>query len=262
MAGLGEARGAKGLAYVLVAEDGTLHGPVAKNISETEKAGLVEAAGANPGDAIFFAAGDANSSRALLGAARREIAERVGLIKDGDWAFVWVVDAPLFESAADAQAAGDVAVGEGQWTAVHHAFTAPKPEYLETLETDPGAALAYAYDIVCNGNEIGGGSIRIHQRAVQERVFEIMGIGEEEAEEKFGFLLEAFKFGAPPHGGIAFGWDRIVSLLAGVDSIREVIAFPKSGGGYDPLTQAPAPITEAQRAEAGVDFDPDAETDD
>ncbi|GAA3832948.1 aspartate--tRNA ligase [Brevibacterium ammoniilyticum] len=255
-------RGAKGLAYVLVAEDGTLTGPVAKNISETEKAGLVEAAGANPGDAIFFAAGDAGSSRALLGAARREIAERVGLIKDGDWAFVWVVDAPLFESAAAAQAAGDVAVGEGQWTAVHHAFTAPKPEYLETLESDPGAALAYAYDIVCNGNEIGGGSIRIHQRAVQERVFEIMGIDEAEAEEKFGFLLEAFKFGAPPHGGIAFGWDRIVSLLAGVDSIREVIAFPKSGGGYDPLTQAPAPITEAQRAEAGVDFDPDAESDD
>ncbi|MFC9442687.1 aspartate--tRNA ligase [Brevibacterium sp. NPDC056947] len=254
-------RGAKGLAYVLVAEDGTLTGPVAKNISDQEKAGLVEAAGANPGDAIFFAAGDAGSSRALLGAARREIAERTGLIKDGDWAFVWVVDAPLFESAADAQAAGDVAVGEGQWTAVHHAFTAPKPEFLDSLESDPGAALAYAYDIVCNGNEIGGGSIRIHQRAVQERVFEIMGISEEEAQEKFGFLLEAFKFGAPPHGGIAFGWDRIVSLLAGVDSIREVIAFPKSGGGYDPLTQAPAPITEAQRAEAGVDFDPDADAD-
>lgn len=254
-------RGAKGLAYVLVAEDGTLTGPVAKNISDQEKAGLVEAAGANPGDAIFFAAGDAGSSRALLGAARREIAERTGLTKDGDWAFVWVVDAPLFESAADAQAAGDVAVGEGQWTAVHHAFTAPKPEFLDSLESDPGAALAYAYDIVCNGNEIGGGSIRIHQRAVQERVFEIMGISEEEAQEKFGFLLEAFKFGAPPHGGIAFGWDRIVSLLAGVDSIREVIAFPKSGGGYDPLTQAPAPITEAQRAEAGVDFDPDADAD-
>nr|WP_284711169.1 aspartate--tRNA ligase [Brevibacterium sp. XM4083] len=254
-------RGAKGLAYVLVAEDGTLTGPVAKNISDEEKAGLVEAAGANPGDAIFFAAGDAGSSRALLGAARREIAERTGLIKDGDWAFVWVVDAPLFESAADAQAAGDVAVGEGQWTAVHHAFTAPKPEFLDSLESDPGAALAYAYDIVCNGNEIGGGSIRIHQRAVQERVFEIMGISEKEAQEKFGFLLEAFKFGAPPHGGIAFGWDRIVSLLAGVESIREVIAFPKSGGGYDPLTQAPAPITEAQRAEAGVDFDPDADAD-
>ncbi|MGO2859738.1 MAG: aspartate--tRNA ligase, partial [Brevibacterium sp.] len=249
-------RGAKGLAYVLVAEDGTLSGPVAKNISEEEKAGLLEAAGANPGDAIFFAAGD-RSMRALLGAARNEIAERTGLIKDGDWAFVWVVDAPLFESAAAAQAAGDVAVGEGAWTAVHHAFTAPKPEFLDTLESDPGAALAYAYDIVCNGDEIGGGSIRIHRKDIQERVFRIMGISEEEAEEKFGFLLEAFKFGAPPHGGIAFGWDRIVSLLAGVDSIREVIAFPKSGGGYDPLTAAPAPITDAQRAEAGVDFEPE-----
>ncbi|GAA1951697.1 aspartate--tRNA ligase [Brevibacterium antiquum] len=250
-------RGAKGLAYVLVAEDGTLSGPVAKNISEQEKAGLVEAAGAAPGDAIFFAAGDPASSRALLGAARNEIAERTGLIKEGDWAFVWVVDAPLFESAAAAQAAGDVAVGEGTWTAVHHAFTAPKPEFLDTLESDPGAALAYAYDIVCNGNEIGGGSIRIHRKDVQERVFKIMGISEEDAQEKFGFLLEAFKFGAPPHGGIAFGWDRIVSLLAGVDSIREVIAFPKTGAGYDPLTQAPAPITDAQRAEAGVDFEPE-----
>lgn len=250
-------RGAKGLAYVLIGEDGTLSGPVAKNISDEEKAGLAEAAGAQPGDAIFFAAGEANSSRALLGAARNEIAERTGLIKDGDWAFVWVVDAPLFESAAEAQAAGDVAVGGGQWTAVHHAFTAPKPEFLDTLEENPGAALAYAYDIVCNGNEIGGGSIRIHRKDVQERVFKIMGISAEEAEEKFGFLLEAFKFGAPPHGGIAFGWDRIVSLLAGVDSIREVIAFPKSGGGFDPLTQAPAPITDAQRAEAGVDFEPE-----
>ncbi|SMX64850.1 aspartate--tRNA ligase [Brevibacterium antiquum] len=252
-------RGAKGLAYVLVAEDGTLTGPVAKNISDEEKAGLVEAAGANPGDAIFFAAGDPASSRSLLGAARNEIAERTGLIKEGDWAFVWVVDAPLFESAAAAQAAGDVAVGEGSWTAVHHAFTAPKPEFLDTLESDPGAALAYAYDIVCNGNEIGGGSIRIHRKDVQERVFKIMGISEEDAQEKFGFLLEAFNFGAPPHGGIAFGWDRIVSLLAGVDSIREVIAFPKTGAGYDPLTQAPAPITDAQRAEAGVDFEPEDE---
>ncbi|SMX74555.1 aspartyl-tRNA synthetase [Brevibacterium sp. 239c] len=250
-------RGAKGLAYVLVGEDGTLTGPVAKNISDEEKAGLVEVAGANPGDAIFFAAGDPASSRSLLGAARNEIAERTGLIKEGDWAFVWVVDAPLFESAAAAQAAGDVAVGEGSWTAVHHAFTAPKPEFLETLESDPGAALAYAYDIVCNGNEIGGGSIRIHRKDVQERVFKIMGISEEDAQEKFGFLLEAFKFGAPPHGGIAFGWDRIVSLLAGVDSIREVIAFPKTGAGYDPLTQAPAPITDTQRAEAGVDFEPE-----
>ena len=159
----------------------------------------------------------------------------------------------MFEPAADAQAAGDVAVGAGAWTAVHHAFTSPKPEFLDTFDEDPGEALAYAYDIVCNGNEIGGGSIRIHSREVQERVFGVMGITEEEAQEKFGFLLEAFKFGAPPHGGIAFGWDRIVALLAGADSIRDVIAFPKSGGGYDPLTDAPAPITEAQRKEAGVD---------
>ena len=127
---------------------------------------------------------------------------------------------------------------------------------MDTFDTDPGSALAYAYDIVCNGNEIGGGSIRIHQRDVQERVFKVMGITEDEAKEKFGFLLEAFAFGAPPHGGIAFGWDRIVSLLGGFESIRDVIAFPKSGGGVDPLTDAPAPIPPSQRAETGVDFKP------
>ncbi|MCT1656615.1 aspartate--tRNA ligase [Brevibacterium luteolum] len=252
-------RGAKGLAYVLIGEDGTLGGPVAKNISEEEKAGLAEKVGAKPGDAIFFAADKPAAARALLGAARNEIAERTGLIKDGDWSFVWIVDAPVFEPAEDAVAAGDVAVGEGKWTAVHHAFTAPKPEYLDTFDTDPGSALASAYDIVCNGNEIGGGSLRIHRPEVQQRVFDVMGITQEEAQEKFGFLLEALSFGAPPHGGIAFGWDRIVALLAGTDSIREVIAFPKTGGGYDPLTDAPAPITAEQRAEAGVDYDPDAE---
>ncbi|MBV7432575.1 aspartate--tRNA ligase [Dermabacteraceae bacterium P13077] len=252
-------RGAKGLAYVLFQEDGTVGGPVAKNLSEEERAGLAEATGAKPGDCVFFAAGEVKASRALLGAARNEIASRLGLIDEDAWAFVWVVDAPMFEPAGDAVAAGDVAVGEGAWTAVHHAFTSPKPEWLENFESDPGNALAYAYDIVCNGNEIGGGSIRIHQRDVQERVFKVMGISEEDAQEKFGFLLDAFQFGAPPHGGIAFGWDRIVSLLAHADSIREVIAFPKSGGGYDPLTAAPAPITAAQRKEAGVDFRPDTD---
>jgi aspartyl-tRNA synthetase len=136
---------------------------------------------------------------------------------------------------------------------VHHAFTSPKPEWVDRFEDDPGNALAYAYDIVCNGNEIGGGSIRIHRRDVQERVFALMGITPEQAREKFGFLLDAFAYGAPPHGGIAFGWDRVAMLLAGADSIREVIAFPKSGGGYDPLTGAPAPITREQRKEAGVD---------
>ncbi|HIW96486.1 MAG TPA: aspartate--tRNA ligase [Candidatus Corynebacterium gallistercoris] len=249
-------RGAKGLAYILVGEDGELSGPVAKNITEAERAGIADHVGAKPGDCIFFAAGDAKSSRALLGAARGAIAEKLGLIKEGDWAFTWVVDAPLFEPAADATASGDVALGHSAWTAVHHAFTSPKPEYLDTFDKNPGEALAYAYDIVCNGNEIGGGSIRIHQPEVQKRVFDVMGIGEEEAQEKFGFLLDAFAFGAPPHGGIAFGWDRIVSLLGGFDSIRDVIAFPKSGGGVDPLTDAPGEISAAQRKESGIDAKP------
>lgn len=249
-------RGARGLAYVLVQEDGELGGPVAKNLSDEERAGLAAQVGAKPGDCVFFAAGAAKASRALLGAARLEIGRRCGLIDESAWAFLWVVDAPLFEPAADAVASGDVAVGAGAWTAVHHAFTSPKAEFLDTFDTQPGEALAYAYDIVCNGNEIGGGSIRIHRRDVQERVFAVMGISEEDAQEKFGFLLDAFQYGAPPHGGIAFGWDRIVSLLAGTESIRDVIAFPKSGGGYDPLTAAPAPITAQQRKEAGVDAKP------
>ena len=249
-------RGAKGLAYILVGEDGELSGPVAKNITDAERAGIAEHVGAKPGDCIFFAAGETKSSRALLGAARGAIAEKLGLIKEGDWAFTWVVDAPMFEPSADATASGDVALGHSAWTAVHHAFTSPKPEYLDTFDKDPGSALAYAYDIVCNGNEIGGGSIRIHQRDVQERAFQVMGITEEEARAKFGFLLDAFAFGAPPHGGIAFGWDRIVSLLGGFDSIRDVIAFPKSGGGVDPLTDAPAPITAEQRRESGIDAKP------
>jgi aspartyl-tRNA synthetase len=249
-------RGAKGLAYILVGEDGTLSGPVAKNITDAERANIAAHVGAEPGDCIFFAAGDVKSSRALLGAARGEIAERLGLIREGDWAFTWVVDAPMFEPAADATASGDVALGHSSWTAVHHAFTSPKPEWMDSFDTNPGEATAYAYDIVCNGNEIGGGSIRIHRRDIQERVFAVMGITEEEAREKFGFLLDAFAFGAPPHGGIAFGWDRIVSLLGGFDSIRDVIAFPKSGGGVDPLTDAPAPITAQQRHEAGLDARP------
>ena len=253
-------RGARGLAYVTVAEDGTLGGPVAKNITDAERAGLARAVGARPGDCIFFAAGAVDASRALLGAARLEIAGRCGLIDEAQWSFVWVVDAPLFKPSAEARAEGDVALGKSAWTAVHHAFTSPKPECLDTFDTDPGGALAHAYDIVCNGNEIGGGSIRIHRRDVQERVFAVMGIGEQEAREKFGFLLDAFAFGAPPHGGIAFGWDRIVSLLTKADSIRDVIAFPKSGGGFDPLTEAPAPITPEQRKEAGVDAVPEGES--
>jgi aspartyl-tRNA synthetase len=250
-------RGHRGLAYVLVGEDGTLGGPVAKNLTDAERDGLAAHVGAAPGDCIFFAAGTAKSARALLGATRIEIAKRLDLIDPAAWEFVWIVDWPLFEPADEATASGDVAVGSGAWTAVHHAFTSPKPESEATFDTDPGSALANAYDIVLNGNEIGGGSIRIHNRDVQERVFAMMGIGHDEAQEKFGFLLDAFAFGAPPHGGIAFGWDRITALLGGYDSIREVIAFPKSGGGVDPLTGAPAPITAQQRKESGIDAKPE-----
>jgi aspartyl-tRNA synthetase len=250
-------RGHRGLAYVLVGEDGELGGPVAKNLSESERQGLAGTVGAEPGDCVFFAAGTRSQAQALLGATRLEIGRRLELIDEAAWEFCWVVDAPLFEPASAAVAAGDVTVGAGAWTATHHAFTSPKPESMATFDTDPGSALSYAYDIVCNGNEIGGGSIRIHRRDIQERVFAVMGISKQEAQTRFGFLLDAFSFGAPPHGGIAFGWDRICALLSGSDSIRDVIAFPKSGGGVDPLTDAPAPITPQQRKEAGVDVVPE-----
>ncbi|MFM8843440.1 MAG: aspartate--tRNA ligase [Actinomycetota bacterium] len=244
-----KARGAKGLAYIQVGEDGTLSGPVAKNLSETESAGIAAHVGAGNGDAIFFAAGERNSSLSLLGAVRLEIGERCNLIDTSAWKFLWVVDAPMFEKTE-----------HGGWTAVHHPFTGPKPEYETSFESDPGSALAYAYDIVLNGSEIGGGSIRIHKREVQKSVFNVIGLSKEEAESKFGFLLEAFNYGPPPHGGIALGLDRLCALLAGAESIREVIAFPKTASGGDPLTGAPTPITDAQRKETGVDFKPEAKS--
>jgi aspartyl-tRNA synthetase len=247
-----KARGARGLAYVVLdAETGEPRGPVAKNLSAEHLGGLADAVGAKPGDAVFFAASeDRREAQELLGAARIEIAKRCNLVDENQWAFCWVVDAPMFEPATDD------AGGQLGWTAVHHPFTSPKAEWLDNFETAPGSALAYAYDIVCNGNEIGGGSIRIHRGDVQRRVFDLLGISAEEASEKFGFLLEAFKYGPPPHGGIAFGWDRVCMLLSGADSIREVIAFPKTRGGFDPLTGAPTPITAQQRLEAGVDAKP------
>ena len=246
-------RGARGLAYVLVGEDGTLdeRGPVVKNLSETERAGLAGAVGAQPGDCIFFAAGTAE--RRPRAARRRPrgdrpppgAARRVGLV------------VRLGRRRADVRGGRprptDVAVGHGQWTALHHAFTSPNADWIDKFDAEPGNALAYAYDIVCNGNEIGGGSIRIHRADVQKRVFEVMGLGAEEAQEKFGFLLDAFAFGAAAarRHRVRLGPD--LALLAGTDHIREVIAFPKTGGGYDPLTAAPAPITAEQRKEAGVD---------
>ena len=241
-----KARGAKGLAYILVQEDGTLGGPVAKNLSESEIAGVATAAGAKPGDAIFFAAGDRSSSQALLGAVRLEIGKRRNLIDDSKWEFLWVVDAPMFEPTDN-----------GGWTAVHHPFTGPKPEFAKTFKSDPANALAYAYDIVLNGTELGGGSIRIHDQQIQRDVFEVIGLTDEEAQSKFGFLLDAFQYGPPPHGGLAIGIDRLCALLAGADSIREVIAFPKTASGGDPLTGAPTPITAAQRKEAAIDAKPE-----
>ena len=241
-----KARGAKGLAYILVGEDGSLGGPVAKNLSERESKEIASFVGAKNGDAIFFAAGDQSSSLQLLGAVRLEIGERCNLIAKDQWKFLWVVDAPMFE-----------ATESGGWTAVHHPFTGPKPQYEKSFKDDPKSALAYAYDIVLNGNEIGGGSIRIHKREIQQAVFDVIGLTKQEAESKFGFLLEAFNYGPPPHGGIALGLDRLCALLAGAESIREVIAFPKTASGADPLTGAPTPITTAQRRESGVDFKPE-----
>jgi aspartyl-tRNA synthetase len=243
-----KARGAKGIAYILVNADGTLGGPVAKNISETEQSGIAAFVGAKPGDAIFFAAGERSASQQLLGAARLEIGRRCNLISQGAWEFLWVVDAPMFEPTDN-----------GGWTAVHHPFTGPKPEYAKTFKSDPATALAYAYDIVLNGTELGGGSIRIHDRNIQKDVFTVIGLSDEEAQSKFGFLLEAFNYGPPPHGGIALGLDRVCALLTGSDSIREVIAFPKTASGGDPLTGAPTPITPAQRKEAAIDWTPPKE---
>ena len=240
-----KARGAKGLAYILVAADGTLGGPVAKNLTQAEQDGIAAHVGAKPGDAIFFAAGERTASLNLLGAVRLEIGKRCNLIDPTRWEFVWIVDAPMFEPTDG-----------GGWTAVHHPFTGPKPEFAKTFAKDPASALAYAYDIVLNGTELGGGSIRIHDREMQKDVFTVIGLSDEEAASKFGFLLEAFNYGPPPHGGIALGLDRLCALLSHSDSIREVIAFPKTASGADPLTGAPTPITPAQRKESGIDGAP------
>ncbi len=240
------AHGARGLAYVTVEADGALGGPVAKNLSEAERSGLVAHVGADPGDCAFFAAGERAAALGLLAAARLEIGSRCGLVEEDAWRFVWVVEAPMFERV-------DVSSGRQGWTSVHHPFTAPTPDWADSFDEHPAEAISQAYDIVLNGSEIGGGSIRIHRPETQQRVFDVLGIGAEEAAAQFGFLLDALGYGPPPHGGIALGIDRLCALVAGADSIRDVIAFPKTASGADPLTGAPTPITAAQRHEAGVD---------
>jgi len=229
--------GAKGLVWAAVEAGGTLRSPVARFLE-----GLAGDLGAAPGDLVLMVADAEPVAQRVLGSLRIRMAERHGLIPGGAWAPLWVVDFPLVGWNED----------EGRWDPLHHPFTAPRPEDLDRLERDTGAVLSQAYDVVLNGLEIGGGSIRIHDRALQERVFALIGIDAEEAEARFGFLLRALGLGAPPHGGIAFGLDRIVMLLTGEPSIRDVIAFPKTSTGSDPLTGAPAPVAPEQLREVGV----------
>jgi aspartyl-tRNA synthetase len=211
--------------------------------------GETEAIGAklegSPGDLLLLVADDAGVAAQALGALRVELARRFGLAGPDAWEILWITEFPLLEWNDD----------EGRWDALHHPFTSPTDESLGVLESNPGAARARAYDIVINGVEIGGGSIRINRPDVQRKVFEALGIGRAEADEKFGFLIEALEHGAPPHGGIALGIDRLVALLAGRESIRDVIAFPKTASGADLMTGAPAPIDQRQLRELGIRID-------
>jgi aspartyl-tRNA synthetase len=232
--------GAKGLVWIKVTDDG-FQSPVARFIEPLRPA-LVSALDATSGDLLLIVADAMPAAATVLGRFRVELASRHGLIPGGQYALLWVVDFPSFEWSEE----------ERRWQAMHHPFTAPRDEDIPRLDTEPGAVLAKAYDLVLNGLEAAGGSIRIHQQAVQQKVFDLLGVGKEEARSKFGFLLDALEFGAPPMGGIAFGLDRLVAVLAGHDSIREVIAFPKNQKGIDPMTGAPAPASSQQLREAGI----------
>jgi aspartyl-tRNA synthetase len=233
--------GAQGLAWIKIKEDGW-QSPIAKFLSDDERAGLTEALGLVPGDIVFFQAGAADMVNAALGNLRLKLGARFDLIAKDAYRFVWITDFPMLEWNAD----------EKRWNAMHHPFTCPQDGHLELLKTDPGKARAKAYDMVLNGNEIGGGSIRIHSAELQQEVLATLGIGTEEAEDKFGFLIHAMEYGAPPHGGIAFGLDRMIMLLGDVASIRDVIAFPKTQKATCLLTDAPNSVDRTQLRELGL----------
>jgi aspartyl-tRNA synthetase len=240
-----QSQGAGGLVWAYVEEGGGWRSPVAKFLGEQETTAINAELNASPGDLLLLVADDEGIASQALGALRLELAERFGLAAENDWQLVWIVDFPLMEWNDDEQ----------RWDPLHHPFTSPQPAALELLSTDPAKALARAYDVVLNGTELGGGSIRINDPETQYRVLETIGIDRRQADDRFGFLLEALKYGAPPHGGIAFGLDRIVALLAKQESIREVIAFPKTATGSDPMTGAPAPVEEKQLRELGIRVD-------
>jgi aspartyl-tRNA synthetase len=217
-------------------------GPIAKFLSDAELQAVTTAVSASNGDVLFFGAGPYQTVSDYMGALRLKVGKDLNITQENTWAPLWVVDFPMFDYDADA----------GRWVSLHHPFTAPSMDSIEQLKTDPGKALSRGYDCVLNGSEIGGGSIRIHRPDMQSAVFELLGIGESEAQLKFGFLLDALKFGCPPHGGIAFGIDRIAAIMAGADSIRDVIAFPKTASAQCPLTSAPSDVPGKQLQELSI----------